>query len=288
MLAERIETHAPDGTRVVGLSRATSTTVMPMTWLRTEDDGSVRWLTIDRPERKNAIPFDGWHDLRDSFLDFERSDARVLVFTGAGGDFCAGADLDQTQSADMVSVTDRHIRMKLVHDTALALHRTSKPTIAAVDGVAVGAGMNLALGCDVVVATRRARFSEIFVRRGLSLDSGGSWLLPRIVGLQRAKELALSGRIVGAEEAVEMGIALEAVAPEELTDRARELAGSFLDGAPVAQMFAKQGLNASFESSFEESISWETQSQAIAFATEDVLEGIAAFLQKREPQWKGK
>lgn len=255
----------------------------------TEDDGPVRWLTIDRPERKNAIPFDGWPDLRDAFLDFERSEARVLILTGAGGDFCAGADLDQTKAADMASVADRHARMKLVHDTATALHRSTKPTIAAVDGVAVGAGMNLALGCDVVVATERARFSEIFVKRGLSLDSGGSWLLPRIVGLQRAKELALSGRIISAHEAVEFGIALEAVAlPESLTDRARELAESFLRGAPVAQMFVKQGLNAAFESSFEESISWETQSQSIAFATEDVFEGIAAFLQKREPNWKGK
>lgn len=259
-----------------------------MSWLLIEDDGPVRWLTIDRPERKNAIPFEGWPDLRDAFLDFERSDARILIFTGAGGDFCAGADLDQTKAADMVSVADRHARMKLVHETAIALHRSTKPTIAAVDGVAVGAGMNLALGCDVVVASERARFSEIFVKRGLSLDSGGSWLLPRVVGLQRAKELALSGRIIGAEEAVEIGIALEAVAPEQLTERARELAESFLKGAPLAQMFVKQGLDAAFESSFEESISWETQSQAIAFATEDVLEGIAAFLQKREPDWKGR
>jgi enoyl-CoA hydratase/carnithine racemase len=261
---------------------------MPMSWLLTEDTGPVRWLTIDRPERKNAIPFDGWPELRDAFLDFERSDARVLIFTGAGGDFCAGADLDQTKAADMGSVADRHARMKQVHDTAIALHRSAKPTIAAVDGVAVGAGMNLALGCDVVLATERARFSEIFVKRGLSLDSGGSWLLPRVVGLQRAKELVLSGRIIGAEEAVELGIALEAVASHALADRARELADSFLKGAPVAQMFAKQGLNAAFESSFEESISWETQSQAIAFATEDVFEGIAAFLQKREPEWKGR
>lgn len=259
-----------------------------MSWLLTEEDGPVRWLTINRPERRNAIPFEGWPDLRDAFLDFERSDARILILSGAGGDFCSGADLDQTKAADMVSVADRHARMKLVHDTAIALHRSTKPTIAAVDGVAVGAGMNLALGCDVVVATERARFSEIFVRRGLSLDSGGTWLLPRVVGLQRAKELALSGRIIGAEEAVDIGIAIEVVAHEALADRARELAESFLKGAPVAQMFVKQGLDAAFESSFEESISWETQSQAIAFATEDVSEGIAAFLQKRQPNWKGK
>lgn len=259
-----------------------------MSWLRSEDQGRIRWLTIDRPERKNAIPFDGWDTLRDAFVDFEKSDARVLILTGEGGDFCAGADLDQTRAADFASVADRHARMKVVEQAATALHRTTKPTIAAVDGVAVGAGMNLALGCDVVIASERARFSEIFVRRGLTVDSGGTWLLPRVVGLQRAKELALSGRIIDAEEAVEYGIALERVPLSDLAGRAVSIAESFLSGAPISQMFAKQGLNASFESSFEESISWEGQSQAIAFATEDVAEGIAAFLQKRDPEWKGK
>ncbi len=259
-----------------------------MTWLRTEDRGPIRWVILDRPERKNAVPFDGWADLRDAFIDFERSAMRVLVLTGAGGDFCAGADLDQTKSADMVSVADRHHRMKLVHSAAIALHRTTKPTIAAVEGAAVGAGMNLAIGCDVVVAADTARFSQIFVRRGLTIDSGGTWLLPRLAGLQRAKDLALSGRIIDAEEAVEYGIALEVVPTAELAARVTSLAQSFLSGAPIAQMFAKQGLDAAYESSFEESITWEGQSQAIAFATEDVAEGVAAFLEKRDPEWKGR
>lgn len=259
-----------------------------MSWLRIEDKGQIRWIVIDRPERKNAIPFDGWSELRDSFVQFEASAARVLILTGAGGDFCAGADLDQTRAADLVSVADRHARMKLVHEAAIALHRSTKPTIAAVEGFAVGAGMNLAIGCDVVVAADTARFSQIFVRRGLTIDSGGTWLLPRIVGLQRAKELAMSGRIVGAEEAVDYGIALEVVPAGQLAERATSLAESFLEGAPMAQMFAKQGLNAAFESSFEESISWEGQSQAISFATEDVVEGVNAFLDKRDPNWKGR
>ncbi|MEA1902614.1 MAG: enoyl-CoA hydratase-related protein [Actinomycetota bacterium] len=259
-----------------------------MNWLQVDDRDEVRRLTIDNPDRKNAVPFDGWSDLLDAFTDFESSAARVLVVTGANGEFCAGADLDLTGSASMLSVVDRHARMKLIERTATALHRTTKPTIAAVDGVAVGAGMNLALGCDIVIATDRARFSEIFVRRGLSIDFGGSWLLPRIVGLQRAKELALSGRIIGAEEALSIGLVLEVVPPEDLPARAQELADSLLKGAPIAQAMIKQGLNASFESSFAESVSWEGQSQAIAFGTEDVAEGIGAFLQKRDPEWKGR
>lgn len=260
-----------------------------MTWLDVETRGSVRWVTIDRPDRKNAIPSpDGWPTLAEAFEEFEESPDRVLVVTGAGGDFCAGADLDPERFRAGNSVADSHRRLKAVARAATALHRITKPTIAAVDGVAVGAGMNLALGCDVVIATERARFSEIFVRRGLSLDFGGTWLLPRIVGLQRAKELALSGRIVGAEEAVRLGIAMEAVPVEELESRVSDLADSFLAGAPIGQMFAKQGLNASFETSFADALAWEGQSQAIAFRTDDLAEGLAAFNEKRDPEWKGR
>jgi enoyl-CoA hydratase/carnithine racemase len=278
-------------------------TVRPVEWLKTETVDGVRWLTIDRPETKNAIPVDGWQGLGDAFIDFERSEDRVLVVTGAGGEFCSGADLDPERfaagssvGADLdpdrfsagSSVADTHRRMKIVGRAASALHNITKPTIAAVDGVAVGAGMNLAIGCDVVVATDRARFAEIFVRRGLTVDFGGTWLLPRIVGLQRAKELALSGRIVPAHEALAIGLIVEVVAVEALSGRATELAQSFLAGAPVGQKFAKQGINASFESSFADSLSWEGQSQAIAMATTDVVEGVAAFLEKREPNWTGR
>jgi enoyl-CoA hydratase/carnithine racemase len=283
VLSKRIETHSQHGNRARRVS-----TVIGVPWLKTESSDGIRRLTIDRPERKNAIPFDGWPLLTESLIEFEMSGDRVLVISGAGGEFCAGAELGADRVAGMTSVSEAHQRMKVVERAATALYRTTKPTIAAVDGVAVGAGMNLALGCDVVIASDRARFSEIFVRRGLTVDFGGTWLLPRIVGLQRAKELALSGRIVPADEAQRLGIAMEVVAVRDLSERVAEVAKSFLDGAPIAQMFAKQGLNASFESSFAESVSWEGQSQAIALGTEDVMEGVTAFLEKRDPEWKGR
>ncbi|MGD2101051.1 MAG: enoyl-CoA hydratase-related protein [Acidimicrobiia bacterium] len=263
-------------------------TVTSVTWLTTHSSDGVRWLTIDRPDRKNAIPADGWHLLGEALTGFEVSSDRVLVVTGAGGDFCAGVDLGGDRFTGDSSVTDTHRRMKTIGQVALALHRCTKPTVAAVDGVAVGAGMNLALGCDVVIASDRARFSEIFVRRGLSVDFGGTWLLPRIVGLQRAKDLALSGRIVDADEAVRLGLAMEVVPAADLVGRAGEVAVSFLEGAPVAQMFTKQALNASFEMSFADAVGWEGQSQAIAAATEDVVEGVVAFREKRDPVWKGR
>lgn len=257
-------------------------------WLEINDRGAVRWLTINRPGRRNAIPGDGWPELERAFSDFGSSSSRVLVVTGAGGAFCSGADLDPNEAVAMADVAGRHRRMRSVGAAALALHRLAKPTIAAVDGVAAGAGMNLALGCDLVVASHRARFSEIFVRRGLSVDFGGTWLLPRVVGLQRAKELALTGRIVEATEALAIGLVMELVDADRLEARVTEIADSLLDGAPVAQMFAKQGLDRSGEVSFEEALAWEGQSQSICFATEDVLEGLAAFREKRSPDFKGR
>lgn len=257
-----------------------------MSWLRAQDEGSLRWLVIDRPERKNAIPHRGWSELAEAFTQFQASDARVLVIRGEGGDFCAGADLDPSDRPMLESVADRHRRMKIVGDAAMVLHRLTKPTVAAVDGVAVGAGMNLALGCDVVVCSDRARFSEIFVRRGLTLDFGGSWLLPRVVGSQRARELALSGRMVGAEEAVGLGIAIEMTSPDRLYERASELARSFMAGAPFAQMMIKRALAVSFECGFSDAVAAESRSQAVALGTEDAREGMQSFNEKRDPRWQ--
>jgi 2-(1,2-epoxy-1,2-dihydrophenyl)acetyl-CoA isomerase len=258
-----------------------------VSWLEIRDEGQIRWMVLDRPERRNAVPPDGWGQLAEEFARFEGSEARVLVVTGAGGAFCSGADLDPSATPGE-GVVARHQRMKLIGEAATRLHRLSKPTIAAVDGVAVGAGMNLALGCDVVLASTRARFAEIFVRRGLTVDFGGSWLLPRVVGIQRAKELALSGRMVGADEALRLGLCMEVVEPERLVERTREVASGFLEGAPVAQMLAKRCLDRSWELSFEQALAWEGQAQAICFQTEDVAEGIAAFLEKRTPRWQGR
>lgn len=255
-------------------------------WFETQDKGPIRWLTFSRPERKNAIPSSGWTELKEAFVRFERSSARVLVVTGSGRSFCSGADLDPSDEAG--NHIDPNQRMKIVSETALALHRLTKPTIAAVDGVAAGAGLNLALGCDVAIATTRARFSEIFVRRGLTLDFGGTWLLPRVVGLQRAKELALSGRMVEAAEALSLGLVMEVVAEDDLEKRVTEVAGSFIDAAPIAQLFAKQGLNRGLHTSFSEALAWEAQAQAICLRTEDVVEGVSAFVEKRPPRFKGR
>jgi len=254
--------------------------------LNVEDRGAVRWLTIERPEVRNAIPSGGWDELRAAFAAFEDSLARVMVIRGRGDDFCSGADVSSLDAAD--GVVAAAAAMARTGAAAVALHRLSKPTVAAVDGVAVGAGMNLALGCDVVIATDRARFSEIFVRRGLSLDFGGSWHLPRLVGMARAKELALTGRIVDAAEALEIGLVSRVVTADHLEAAATETAEAMAAGAPLAQRFIKVTLDRAASLTFEQAIDLEGQAQSVLIGSEDLKEAVAAFEEKREPRFEGK
>lgn len=254
--------------------------------IHVEDRGPVRLLTLASPGRRNAVPAEAWSRLAAAFDAFEEGAARSLVITGAGGDFCSGADLSAERPAG--SAADRYAQMGEVAAAASALRRLSKPTVAAVDGVAVGAGMNLALGCDVVLATPSARFSEIFVRRGLTIDFGGTWLLPRLVGLARAKELALTGAIISGAEAADLGLVSRTVEAGGLLDEALAVARDLAAGAPLAQRFIKIGLERSFGMTFDEALAYEGQAQAVCLMSEDVVEGVAAFLQKRAPEFRGR
>jgi len=255
--------------------------------IRIEDVGRVRRLILDNPARKNAIPPSGWPKLAAAFGDFEQSDQRSLIITGAGEDFCSGADL-AVSSLGSGSASNRYAMMQEVAGAVRALRRLTKPVVAAVDGVAVGAGMNLALGCDVVLATPQAWFAEIFVKRGLTVDFGGTWMLPRLVGLAKAKELALTGRMVPGAEAHELGLVARLVSPDLLDITAQEVAEELAAGAPLAQRFIKLGMDQAFDMSFEESLAFENQAQAICLSSEDAIEGVGAFLEKREPDFRGR
>jgi 2-(1,2-epoxy-1,2-dihydrophenyl)acetyl-CoA isomerase len=257
-----------------------------MGFVRTEDRDSVRWMTMSAPATKNAVPTSGWNELADAFDAFDASEQRALVLIGDGGDFCAGADLGGDRPA--TDSASNATRMQGPTRAATALHRLSKPTVAAVDGVAVGAGMNLAIGCDIVVATTRVRFSEIFVRRGLTVDFGGSWLLPRIVGLAKARELALTGRFVEAGEAEAIGLASKVVEPDDLEAAASEIAEALAAGPPLAQRFIKVAMDRSSTMTFEQALALEEQSQAILLGSDDLIEGAAAFFEGRPPEFHGR
>ncbi|AIJ22123.1 enoyl-CoA hydratase/isomerase family protein [Amycolatopsis methanolica] len=245
--------------------------------------GAVLTVTLNRPHRKNAIDLPMWDGLYDAFHDAERDDdVRVVVVTGAGGDFCAGADLSADRKDHPLT------RMHRVNDVALALNEISKPTIAKVDGVAVGAGWNLALGCDLVVATERARFSQIFARRGLSLDLGGSWLLPRHVGLQQAKRLALRAEMIDAAEARDLGLVTWVRPVDELDSFVDSIAAELAELPPVALALSKRLLEEGASRTLREALEGEARAQTVNFATEDAPAAFEAFLTKTEAKYTGR
>ena len=247
-------------------------------------ENGVVTLTLNRPRRKNAIPPHGWEELRRVFHEVaSRPSDRVLVITGAGSDFCTGADLAAEQEP-------RHplVGMNTVSDAALALHDLAKPTIAKVNGDAVGAGMNLALGCDLIVAAESARFSEIFARRALSVDFAGTWLLPRLVGMHKAKELALLADVLSAEEAKELGIVNRVVPDAELDGFVADWAERLANGPPLALQLTKKMLSSSLSLSLHEALQWEAAAQSVNLVSEDTREGMQAFLEKRSPSFRGR
>lgn len=250
-------------------------------------EGGVVTVTINRPEKKNAANGAAWLGLLDAFRSVAaNADDRVLVVTGAGADFCSGADITD-QSGIAAARGHPLARMRHLGEVALALHRLPKPVIAKVRGVAAGAGMGLALVCDLVVASETARFSEIFARRGLSLDFGASWVLPRIVGLQRAKELAFFAEMLSARQAHELGLVNRVVPDEELDSFVDGWARRLAAGPPVALSMIKSQLDSCFSLSMEEAVEAEARAQSVNLVSADVAEAMAAFRDKRDPEFRG-
>jgi len=248
-------------------------------------DKAIATLTLNRPKTKNAITSEMWVGLREAFAAVEANpQVRVLIVTGANGDFCSGADVGHTGGGEQVSGM---ARMVPVNDAALALHNLSKPTIAKVDGIAAGAGLNLALGCDLVVASDRSRFSEIFARRALSVDFGGTWLLPRLIGLHKAKELALFADVLSAAEVAELGLVNRIVPAAELDSFVDQWATRLASGPPIALASTKRMLNDGLDASFAEALTAEARSQALNFTTDDVREAGLAWFEKRDTNFSG-
>ena len=251
--------------------------------LLSEDRDGVRTLTLNRPRRKNAINPQLWRALRDALNEAGRDrSVRALMITGAGGSFCSGA---------YISVPDDvHPKYKLqrLTDVALALHELPIPTVAKVTGVAVGAGWNLALGCDLVVATPESTFCQIFSKRGLSIDLGGSWLLPRLVGLQQAKRLALLAETIDAAEAHALNLVTWVVSASEIDAFAADLADRLAAGPPIALAQTKALLNEGADRTMRDALANEARAQVGNFATADAPAAYAAFAERREPSFTGR
>jgi 2-(1,2-epoxy-1,2-dihydrophenyl)acetyl-CoA isomerase len=249
------------------------------------DDRGIVTVTLNRPHKKNAINGPMWTELFETFTNIGHDDSvHAMILTGAGGEFCSGADLSSPDDGEKHQLG----RMHYFAQMALALHHMPFPTIAKIDGVAAGAGLNLGLGCDLVVASDRARFSEIFHRRGLAIDLGGSWLLPRLIGLHRAKELAFFADVISAEEADRIGIVNRIVPHEKLDAFVDDWAARLADAPPLAIHLTKRMLTNSFSMSLDEALQYEGMAQSVTIASDDVKEAFTAFFKKQPPTFKGR
>jgi enoyl-CoA hydratase/carnithine racemase len=250
--------------------------------LLSNDRHGVRTLTLNRARRKNAINRELWITLAQALIDADKdAGVRAVVLTGADGAFCSGADISTPDDSHPVH------KLQRLTDVALALHELSKPTIAKVNGVAVGAGWNLALGCDLVVATPESSFSQIFSKRGLSVDLGGSWLLPKIVGLQQAKRLVLLAESIDAAEAHALGLVTWMVAADEIDAFVDDIAGRLAAGPPIALAHSKALLNEGADRTLRDALANEARAQVGNFATVDSAEAYAAFAEKRDASFTG-
>src|SRR5882724_6078957 len=245
-----------------------------------DQSGPIGTITLSRPEARNALDFAMRRELLAALDEIEANpSARVVILTGAGGDFCSGGDVKTMRTRH--TAAEGRGRVELLNRLVLRLVSFPLPTIAMVDGYAVGAGSNLALCCDLIVASDRAKFGELFCKIGLAVDGGGTWLLPRVVGLARAKELVFTGDVIDAAEAWRLGLVNRVVPAALLETATRTLAETIAAGPPLALRLDKQMLNRAVSSDLPAALEAEASSQGLAIASDDHREGVAAFFDKR-------
>ena len=247
----------------------------------------VATITLNRPERKNAFTgamVDSWADVLISAQADE--DVRAIVVTGAGSDFCSGVDLDEFTGRERTALAAKQFLTQHVHRVAHALEDVDKPVLAAVDGVAIGAGMDMALMCDYRLASRTARFSEGYIRVGLVPGDGGCWLLPRVVGPSRALRLLWTGEFVAAQQALELGIVDELA--EDVRTAAKDFAQVLAAQPPTAIRIIKRAVRQGARHDFMTALDLVSSHFGVIAGTEDSAEAYAAFVSKRPATFTGR
>ena len=255
-----------------------------------DTDSSVATITLNRPDKLNAIGGPMREEIGAALAQIKADqELRVAVLTGAGRGFCAGGDIDNLkrlrEAGDEQGFQDILAKGKGV---SRYIRSMSKPFIAAVNGPCAGAGFSLALSCDMRIASEKASFGPSFARIGLHPDWGGSWLLPRLIGTARSCELVFTGNMVSASEAERIGLVNRVVPHEELLSTVAELARAMARNPPGALRLAKQSIYGSLTSDFETAAAAETEAQMECFRSEDFLEGVTAFVEKRKPNFTGR
>ncbi len=252
-------------------------------------ENQVAWVTLNRPDARNAVNDEMREELLVVFTDARTNpDMRALVLTGAGKGFCTGADLSGRGGGPSGPGAAREIMRTRSQRLIRSLWELEKPVIAAVNGVAAGLGSHLAFASDLIIASAEARFIEVFVRRGIAVDAGGAFLLPRLLGLAKAKELVFFGDDLTADEALAIGLINRVVPAAELSSAAREWAERLAQGPTFAIGMSKRLLNRSLESDLETALEEEALVQALVTQSEDTREGMTAFAERRKPAFKGR
>ena len=254
--------------------------------LKLQRDGDLLWVTLNRPDRLNALTWTMFDELARLARELERDDeTRVVAITGAGRGFCAGVDLEAAAQFHKMSASEFFRAQEEGAAAIAALCKLGTPVIAAVNGAAAGGGLAIALAADIRIASPEAKFGTAFIRLGLSgCDVGVSWLLPRIVGLGHASELMMTGRVIDAAEAERIGLVNRVV--DDLPGATRSLARELARNSPFGLRLTKQALRANVDAqSLDAAILVENRNQALASRTRDCDEAIAAFLEKREPRF---
>lgn len=250
-----------------------------------EVGGRIATITLNRPDAYNATTDEMYQELQHAIGAIASDpDVGCVIVTGAGKGFCAGADL-KARKDDMTPLQRRSRHRWILREILEPLFRLEKPVIAAVNGAAAGAGFNIALACDFIVASDRASFMQAFARVGLVPDLGGLYLLGRVTGINKAKELCFTARKVPAEEAQSLGIVNHVVPHDELMDRAREIAGTIAAGSPTAMAMTKTLLDKSTNATLDQMLEYEGYAQTIAYLTPEYEEGVLAFREKRAPDF---
>jgi 2-(1,2-epoxy-1,2-dihydrophenyl)acetyl-CoA isomerase len=253
-----------------------------------EEDG-VGIITLNRPDSLNALGPPVFRELSSIIDQIDNSDnVRAVIITGAGKGFCSGGDVIGHPIFENKDPMVKEFDFKAAHNVTLGLQRLPKPVIAAVNGIAAGGGCDLAMACDIRIASEKARFSEIFARSGLMPDMGGSYLLPKLVGLGKAFEMIFTGEIIDAEEALKIGLVNKVVPPEELMPAAMAMAKRFAEGPSLSYKYSKWAIYKGLSMGLEDALDNELYGQSVLLETEDVKEAIKSFSEKRKPVFKGK
>jgi 2-(1,2-epoxy-1,2-dihydrophenyl)acetyl-CoA isomerase len=259
-----------------------------MTDLHVDDRGGVRTIALDRPESRNGLTVDTGIAIA-AALTALPDEIRAVVITGRNGAFCSGLDLKEAMRRGIQSGPELEKGLREhFHGAIRAVVGCDRPTIAAVDGAAAGFGCDLALACDLRICSDRAVFGEIFVKRGLMPDGGGTWLLPRIIGTGRALELLLTGDLVRADEAYRIGLANKVIPSDQFATAVTELADRIAKGPPRVHQLVKQAVYAGLSGDLDGALDREATGQLELLASEDFREGVMAFLQKRDPSFRGR